>query len=67
MVCHWGITPKSSDPRKTYVDVAVPLRAKHRTIPALEAERRGLTLPELVARMAETICKDGLYEAVLDG
>ncbi len=67
MVCYWGITPKSSDPRKTYVDVAVPLCAKHRTILATEAERRGMGLPELIARMAETICRDGLFGAVLDG
>ncbi len=67
MIHHWGIRPKSSDPRKTYADVAVPLCAKHRTILALEAERRGMDLPELIARMAETICRDGLFGAVLDG
>ncbi len=31
MVGHWGIAPKSSDPRFTYVDVRVPLAAKFRT------------------------------------
>lgn len=67
MVCHWGISPKSSDPRFTYVDVPVPLAAKFRTTLAEEAKRRGMDLPELVAKMAETICRDSLFGAVLDG
>lgn len=67
MVQHWGISPKSSDPRFTYVDVPVPLAAKFRTTLAEEARRRGLELPDLVAKMAETICRDGLFGAVLDG
>ncbi|MGV8952834.1 MAG: hypothetical protein ACOH2M_17170 [Cypionkella sp.] len=66
MVWKWQITPKSSDPRHTYVDVPVPLAAKFRTTLAAEAASRGMELPELVARMAETICRDGLFGAVLD-
>lgn len=66
MVKHWGIAAKSSDPRHTYIDVPVPLAAKFRTDLAAEAKRRGLDLPGLMAKMAETICRDGLFGAVLD-
>ncbi|MEO9299001.1 hypothetical protein [Devosia alba] len=66
MVGHWGIAAKCSDPRFTYADVPVPLAAKFRTTLAAEATRRGMELPELVAKMAETICRDGLFGAVLD-
>lgn len=68
MVWKWGISAKSAtDTRFTYADVPTPLAAKFRTQLAEEARRRGMELPELVARMAETICRDGLFGAVLDG
>jgi len=60
----WKITPKGE--RHTYAPVPVPLSGRHRTVLAAEALRRGMELPELVARMAETICRDGLFGAVLD-
>lgn len=44
----------------------VPLCAKHWTILALEAERRGMDLPALLQKVAETLCRDGLFEAALD-
>ncbi|WIJ26599.1 hypothetical protein [Devosia sp. RR2S18] len=66
MALHWGISAKGTDRRHTYADVPVPLAAKFRTTLAAEASRRGIDLPELVARMAETICRDGLFGAVLD-
>ena len=53
--------------RLVYGKVPVPLAAKFRTTLAAEAMRRGMQLPELVAKMAETICRDGLLGAVLDG
>lgn len=67
MVWKWKITPPSSDPRFTYVDVPVPLAAKFRTDLAAEARRRGMELPELLQKVAETLCRDGLFGAVLDG
>lgn len=67
MVWKWGISAKSAtDPRFTYADVPTPLAAKFRTQLAEEARRRGMELPELVTRMAETICRDGPFGAVLD-
>lgn len=66
MACHWGIAAKRSDPRFTYADVPVPLAAKFRTTLAAKATRRGMELPELMAEMAETICRDGLSGAVLE-
>lgn len=66
MVWKWGISPKSADPRHTYADVPVPLAAKFRTTLAEEARHRGMELPELIAKVAETICRDGLFGAVLD-
>ena len=67
MVVRWGISAKGKDARHTYADVPVPLAAKFRTTLAEEARRRGMELPDLVAKMAETICRDGLFGAVLDG
>lgn len=66
MVSNWGIRPNSSDHRRTYTDVPVPLAAKSRTALAEEAKRRGLELPALVATIAETVCRDDLFSAVLD-
>lgn len=63
----WGITAKSeTETRNTWADIPVPLCGKHRTALALEAERRGIELSELMTRMAETICRDDLFGAVLD-
>jgi hypothetical protein len=67
MVEHWGIAPKSSDPRFSYVDVPVPLSAIHRTALAAEARQRGMELSELLQKVAVTLCRDDLFGAVLDG
>lgn len=66
MVVHWGISAKGKDARHTYADVPVPLAAKFRTTLAEEARHRGMELPELIAKVAETVCRDGLFGAVLD-
>ncbi len=66
MVVHWGILPKSSDQRHTYCDVPVPLAASSRTRIAEEARRRGVEMPELMAQVMMTMCRDGLYSAILD-
>ncbi|WP_425033567.1 hypothetical protein [Pelagibacterium sp.] len=66
MARHWGLTPKSTDPRHTYCDVSVPLAAKYRTKLAEEARKRGVEMPELMAQVMMTMCRDGLYSAILD-
>jgi hypothetical protein len=60
----WKIAPKGE--RHTYAPVTVSLSGRHRSVLAGEAGRRGMELPELVAKIAETICRDGLFGAVLD-
>ena len=64
----WGITAKSdTETRNTWADLRVPLCGRHRTALAIEAERRGIELPELMTKLAEAIVRDGLFDAVLDG
>lgn len=41
-------------------------RAKHGTKIGLEANRRGIEMPELCARTLEAMCRDDLFAAVLD-
>ncbi|WP_421952121.1 hypothetical protein [Pelagibacterium sp.] len=57
MARHWGLTPKSTDPRHTYCDVSVPLAAKYRTKLAEEARKRGVEMPELMAQVMMTMCR----------
>lgn len=67
MIWVWGIQAGSSDARRTYADVPVPLAAKHRTALAAEAKRRGMDMSELLQQVAVTLCQDNLFGAVLDG
>ncbi|WEJ31988.1 hypothetical protein [Devosia sp. SD17-2] len=67
MIWVWGIQAGSSDTRRSYADVPVPLAAKHRTALAAEAKRRGMDLSELLQKVAVTLCRDDLFGAVLDG
>jgi len=66
MIWVWGIQARSSDTRRSYADVPVPLAAKHRTALAAEAKRRGVDLSELLQQVAITLCRDDLFSAVLD-
>jgi len=65
MLSDWGLKQKGS--RHSYAAVPVELTGMHRTRLADEAQRRGLEMPELVAKITATICRDELFDAVLDG
>lgn len=65
MLSDWGLKQKGS--RHSYAAVPVELTGMHRTRLADEAQRRGMEMPELLAKITATICRDELFDAVLDG
>lgn len=65
MISDWGLQQMGS--RHSYAAVPVELTGMHRTKLADEAQSRGMEMPELIAKMTAAICRDGLFEAVLDG
>lgn len=65
LVSHWGYTTSAGD--HTHAAVPVVLAGIHRTELDREAERRGVSLPQLVAQIAETVARDKMFSAVIDG
>lgn len=65
MLSDWGLQQKGS--RHSYAAVPVELTGMHRTRLADEAQQRGMEMPELLAKITAAICRDGLFDAVLDG
>ena len=66
MLSEWG--HKLDGDRHTHGPVKVMLSAKHRTMLADEAMRRGIDMPELCRRLLVQIAQDGdtLFPAILD-
>ena len=65
MWSHWEYSLSSNE--HTYAAVPVPLSGIHRTAIDAEAEARGMDISEICRAVMETVAKEQLWSAVLDG
>ncbi|MGV8950096.1 MAG: hypothetical protein ACOH2M_03260 [Cypionkella sp.] len=65
MTSFWGYQSKETD--HTYAPVRIALSGIHRTKIDAEAERRGMDISEISRAVMETVAREELWKAVLDG
>lgn len=65
MWSHWEYSVTTTE--HTYAAVPVPLSGIHRTMIDAEAERRGMDIQELAQAILESVARDQLWTAVLEG
>lgn len=64
MTSFWGYQSKETD--HTYAPVRIALSGIHRSKIDAEAERRGMDISDLCAKVMTQVARDDLFKAILD-